>query len=211
MPAETLSQEMVITVIIVALIAFFVGFFIGRAIGGNASTNTVSDAQKELDDYKAVVNQHFGKTADLVDNLTQSYKDVFDHLGTSAKSLLTEEQLQQHLEARADKAITLTYIEEDTASKTTVKASQHNPATKKVAEKSVAKPEEKAATAKDAEANPNTAQAKTTATIAATDTQTKGTSTAATGDEKNSADFLNAIEEQVAPKNTPNGNQGNRL
>lgn len=111
MPSENLSQDMLVTLIIVALIAFFIGFFIARSMRGNSSSDsTMSDAQKELENYKIAVNEHFGKTADLVDNLTQSYKDVFEHLGESAKSLLTEEQLKKHLDTRADKAVTLTYV-----------------------------------------------------------------------------------------------------
>lgn len=109
-----MSQEIIITLAITSLIALVVGFFIGRNIGGSTdNSKALTDAQKELADYKAHVSEHFGKTADLVDNLTQSYKDVFDHLGNSAKSLLSEEQVKQHLTSRASKAITLTYIADE--------------------------------------------------------------------------------------------------
>lgn len=123
-----MSQEMIITLSIVALIALVVGFFIGRNIGGSADSNTqqaVADKQKELDEYKAQVSEHFGKTADLVDNLTQSYKDVFDHLGSSAKGLLSEAQVKQHLSSRAAKAVTLTYVaDEALASDNAMQAAQ---------------------------------------------------------------------------------------
>lgn len=111
-----MSQEMVITLSIVALISLVVGFFIGRNIGGSAGhgdSKALAEAKKELADYKQSVSEHFGKTADLVDNLTQSYKDVFDHLGGSAKSLLSEEQVKHHLSSRAAKAVTLTYIADE--------------------------------------------------------------------------------------------------
>lgn len=110
---ENLSQETIVVIAITSLVAFVVGFFIGRAKKGDDSNtqNAVSAMQKQLDDYKQEVSEHFGKTADLVDNLTQSYKDVFDHLGSSAKTLLTEDQVNKHIASRADKAITLTYSE----------------------------------------------------------------------------------------------------
>ncbi|PID65790.1 MAG: hypothetical protein CR975_05785 [Gammaproteobacteria bacterium] len=111
-----MSQEIIITLIISTVIALVVGFFIGRAIGGGKATNSqLAEAKKELEDYKNHVSEHFGKTADLVDDLTQSYKAVFDHLGSSAKSLLSEEQVKQHLSTRAAKAVTLTYITEESS------------------------------------------------------------------------------------------------
>lgn len=120
-----MSQEILITLVIVSLIALVVGFFIGRNIGGSSSdSQALKEAQQALQvseqalaEYQSNVSEHFGKTADLVDNLTQSYKDVFEHLGGSAKSLLSEEQVKQHLSSRAAKAVTLTYLADEAADK----------------------------------------------------------------------------------------------
>ncbi|PIE45483.1 MAG: hypothetical protein CSA45_02675 [Gammaproteobacteria bacterium] len=103
-----MSQENIMIVVLAAVVAFLVGLLVGRMMGSKHSKR-LSKTQKELQDYKEAVSEHFGKTADLIDNLTASYKDVFDHLGSSAKQLLTEEQVKQHLASRSDKAITLTY------------------------------------------------------------------------------------------------------
>lgn len=129
-----MTQENIIIMIVVAIVALIIGLLIGKGLNSGNNDKAVQTAQKELSEYKEAVSEHFGKTADLVDNLTQSYKEVFDHLGHSAKDLLSEEQVKQHLASRAEKAITLTYLAETTAGKPTedkpteaVKQQKENP------------------------------------------------------------------------------------
>ncbi len=43
--------------------------------------------REELDSYKSNVNQHFNKTSELVNNLTQNYVKVYQHLAEGAQSL----------------------------------------------------------------------------------------------------------------------------
>lgn len=118
-----MTQETILTLVIVGVAALLIGFFIGKNVSDPASDDSALEkAQKELEDYKASVSEHFGKTADLVDNLTNSYKEVFDHLGNSARTLMTEEEVNRHLKSRADKAVTLTYITETVIDK----ASENN-------------------------------------------------------------------------------------
>ncbi len=120
---NSLPQEAVI-MLIVAAVALLIGFLIGRLSNSNSSDKAVQAANKELEDYKQSVSEHFGKTADLIDNLTQSYKEVFDHLGASAKTLLTEEQVQKHLASRAAHAVTLTYNKDEKSKKTETKQTE---------------------------------------------------------------------------------------
>ena len=95
------------------IVAFAVGILIGALISKDSKISlSIQKSKKELEDYKDSVSEHFGKTADLVDNLTNSYKDVFDHLGKSAHELLSEEEVKKHLQSRASKAVTLSYITE---------------------------------------------------------------------------------------------------
>lgn len=106
-----MSQDTLVIVIAAAVVAMVIGFLIGKSVGGSSRQGSAAkQAQEELDHYKAAVSEHFGKTADLVDNLTQSYKDVFEHLGSSAKTLLSEEEVNKHITSRAEKAVTLTYL-----------------------------------------------------------------------------------------------------
>lgn len=44
-------------------------------------------ARKELDSYKASVNQHFNKTSELVNDLTQNYVRVYQHLAEGVQTL----------------------------------------------------------------------------------------------------------------------------
>lgn len=107
-----MSQDTLVMIIAAAAVAMIIGFLIGKSVGSSSSQGSAAKrAQKELDDYKAAVSEHFGKTADLVDNLTESYKEVFEHLGSSARTLLSEEEVNKHIASRAEKAVTLTYAE----------------------------------------------------------------------------------------------------
>ncbi|MCB1583458.1 MAG: DUF1043 family protein [Xanthomonadales bacterium] len=66
--------------------------------------------QEKLDAYQEQVEGHFAKTADLIDNLTESYKAVFEHLSDSAESLLTEEQIKNQLANRKSREVTIKYL-----------------------------------------------------------------------------------------------------
>lgn len=55
---------------------------------------------EELESYRGDVNEHFLKTAELVDNLTQSYKAVYDHLEGGAYRLVGEESFRKQLSDR---------------------------------------------------------------------------------------------------------------
>jgi hypothetical protein len=47
----------------------------------------LQDAEKNLANYQQEVTQHFSETAQLVNNLTQNYKEVHDHLAGNALKL----------------------------------------------------------------------------------------------------------------------------
>jgi len=55
------------------------------------SDQTIKVLEKKLNTYQKDVSNHFEETANLVDELTNSYKKVFDHLGKSACKLMTDE------------------------------------------------------------------------------------------------------------------------
>ncbi|PIE46230.1 MAG: hypothetical protein CSA44_00670 [Gammaproteobacteria bacterium] len=114
------QEDLLIILAVVAVVVFIIGILIGKALGSGRrveeAKQKVEAAEKELADYKASVSQHFGQTADLIDDLTQSYKAVFEHLGSSARHLLTEEEVKQHLQSRASKAVTLTYLADESIS-----------------------------------------------------------------------------------------------
>ncbi len=86
------------------------GLFMYFANKGNGSTASVKEVEEKLHNYQQDVEQHFAKTADLIDNLTNSYKDVFEHLSDSAENLLTEEQIKNQLINRKSREVTIKYL-----------------------------------------------------------------------------------------------------
>ena len=47
----------------------------------------LDETREELNSYKASVNQHFSKTSELVNDLTQNYVKVYQHLAEGAQTL----------------------------------------------------------------------------------------------------------------------------
>jgi uncharacterized membrane-anchored protein YhcB (DUF1043 family) len=66
--------------------------------------------QSELDSYREEVSEHFVKTAHLVNELTHSYKAVYDHLERGAYKLVGSETLHQRLEKVEAEPVMLEYI-----------------------------------------------------------------------------------------------------
>lgn len=77
-----------------------IGFAFGIVVGGGAVAlfmNGKSRArrlqqeldrlQAELDNYRTQVTQHFLRTSELVQNLTRSYREVYDHLASGSQQL----------------------------------------------------------------------------------------------------------------------------
>ena len=79
--------------IVALIVGAVIGFLMGRS-GGSSNRQAelaeqLESSRTELENYKLEVNDHFEKTASLVNNLTHSYKDVHEHLATGAQGLCT--------------------------------------------------------------------------------------------------------------------------
>lgn len=93
--------------IMVSAIVFCVGGLLGALISRSLFPpeqqkqleESLKTSRQELDQYQREVAQHFAETAKLVNNLTQSYKDVHDHLAGGAMQLTNQEITKQILEA----------------------------------------------------------------------------------------------------------------
>jgi len=80
---------------IIGLVALAVGGVIGYLLGRSGSdagqrqalSSQLDAAKEELNSYKQDVTEHFEKTAELVNQLTHTYKDVHQHLASGAQSL----------------------------------------------------------------------------------------------------------------------------
>lgn len=80
----------------------------------NKSDKTIVNLKQELKTYQHNVAEHFEQTAELIDDLTNSYKKVFDHLSTSARKLMTPEQIEKQIEQRKGNKIVLQYLADKT-------------------------------------------------------------------------------------------------
>lgn len=90
---------------IIGLVALVVGAIVGYLVGRSGSdagqrqslSRQLDDAREELATYKQQVTDHFEKTADLVNQLTNTYKDVHQHLASGAQSLCVDQKASQAL------------------------------------------------------------------------------------------------------------------
>ena len=89
-------EQMVVSVAAFCVAVFVVGVACGLLAGhfvlpGRRRSRRLQTELDRVNDehasYKASVTTHFHKTADLVGQLTESYKSVYDHLASGARSL----------------------------------------------------------------------------------------------------------------------------
>ncbi len=87
-------------------LAFFTGLVMGMVInhllGGSRTGSSqlrkqLDKAEAELNEYKEKVADHFSTTAHLVNRMTESYRDVHEHMAASANDLCTDELTRQRL------------------------------------------------------------------------------------------------------------------
>ncbi|OQX36461.1 MAG: hypothetical protein B0D91_09020 [Oceanospirillales bacterium LUC14_002_19_P2] len=87
-------------------LAFFTGLLMGMVInhllGGSRTGSSqlrkqLDKAEAELNEYKEKVADHFSTTAHLVNRMTESYRDVHEHMAASANELCTDELTRQRL------------------------------------------------------------------------------------------------------------------
>ena len=62
-------------------------FFAPRIREADQARAELTAAREELENFKASVNQHFDKTSELVNDLTQNYARVYQHLAEGAQTL----------------------------------------------------------------------------------------------------------------------------
>jgi hypothetical protein len=65
---------------------------------------------RDMSDYKTKVDDHFVETAALINQMTQSYKAVYDHLEKGAIALVGKENLQKRLSNVQAQPVKLEYI-----------------------------------------------------------------------------------------------------
>jgi uncharacterized membrane-anchored protein YhcB (DUF1043 family) len=96
--------------------ALVLGFAIGalvvwlinrKAAGPNHSVKAL---REESERFREQVNDHFVETAELINQLTDSYKKVFDHLSDGAERLVDEKVIRERMPEVSDQEIRLKRI-----------------------------------------------------------------------------------------------------
>jgi len=73
-------------------------------------SHSVKALRQESEKFREEVNDHFVETAELINNLTDSYKKVFDHLSEGAERLVDEKVLRERMPEVSDQEIRLKRI-----------------------------------------------------------------------------------------------------
>lgn len=106
------------TMWILAVVALAIGILIGYLLGGSGRGDDqrkrleeeLNGSRTEMDRYKTEVAAHFQKTATLVNQLTEQYREVHQHLAKSADELCSDAKTRAALEdafyPRLEKAVT---------------------------------------------------------------------------------------------------------
>ncbi len=120
--------------LLVALLAFATGIAVGLAIykfmhSDDARARKLEDEliqlKQEHQDYKQGVTEHFSKTSDLVNNLTEDYVKVYKHLAESAESLTDVKITPQLSQPESSPMVSfINEVENNTADDTPVKTEE---------------------------------------------------------------------------------------
>ncbi len=98
------------------IIALIIGFLLGgtgawiwlRQRGG--ADGSVAELKKENERFREEVNEHFVQTAELINQLTDSYKAVFDHLSAGADKLVDKDAVRERMPRVSDREVRLKHI-----------------------------------------------------------------------------------------------------
>lgn len=107
---------------LIALFTFFLGMVIGAFVHRSMySDNSQSEKLKEeiqtleqdFDQYKTSVAEHFDKTSELVQGLTENYVKVYQHLAQGSQTLTNTDQMALKLgQGEQDLAAVINKIED---------------------------------------------------------------------------------------------------
>jgi uncharacterized membrane-anchored protein YhcB (DUF1043 family) len=95
------------------------GLAIGAIVGGGLvwllvsrpeGDASVKQLKKENAKFREEVNDHFVQTAELINQLTDSYKAVFDHLSDGAGKLVEEKAVRERMPRVTGQEVRLKHI-----------------------------------------------------------------------------------------------------
>lgn len=88
-------------------VGMVIGYFFAGRITNNPAKVTeleqkLQDLQRTHERYRDEVSEHFSTTAELVQQMTDSYRDVYQHLASGAQDLCTGEVASKLLPTSSD-------------------------------------------------------------------------------------------------------------
>ena len=108
------------------------GVIIGLLIGGTGvaiwlkrregSPESVASLKRENAQFREEVNEHFVQTAELINQLTDSYKAVFDHLSEGAEMLVEPDVVRERMPQVTDEEVRLKRIGKPVPAESTSKS-----------------------------------------------------------------------------------------
>lgn len=79
-------------------------FFIGLGIGlwtaqlrSGKQAAKAADVQRQFDDYRQSVIEHFGRTAEHFQAIGQQYRELYEHMASGADTLIDPESINEKL------------------------------------------------------------------------------------------------------------------
>ena len=86
--------ELIVIAVAAVLVGAALGLALARMFNSENQRNRelekqLQSANRELKEYQQEVSEHYVKTAKLVDDLTESYREVHNHLAEGAATLLS--------------------------------------------------------------------------------------------------------------------------
>jgi len=104
----------------IACLAFGVVIGVGFAGKLNASPSRIQDLENRIQqlndthsEYREGVSEHFGMTAELIQHMTESYREVYQHLAMGAQELCSTEVANKLLPAGSDDVFETREIEQN--------------------------------------------------------------------------------------------------
>src|SRR6056297_2792617 len=91
-------------------------WWISRARGGVVS---VMQLKQENDKFRDEVAEHFVETGRLINQMSESYKQVFDHLSRGAEKLVDDEKLAERLPPASGQEVRLSQFGSSTPANST--------------------------------------------------------------------------------------------
>ncbi len=114
-----------------------IGLIAGLVVGGSITaliinrkagpTGTVEALKRETETFRDEVNEHFVQTAELINQLTDSYKEVFDHLSEGAEKLVAPEVIRERMPQVTDEEVRLKRIGTTMATAAASEAQEQEP------------------------------------------------------------------------------------